>query len=260
MDKYCLITGAANGLGCAFAHKFFRAGSNLVLIDKDAGNLGKVKNEILTQGDIKIHTIQKDLSVEGSAAEIYEEVKNLGISIEILINNAGFGIVGFFHEIPAEKQLGLVRLSVVTTTQLTRLFLPDMLKSGNGKIMLVSSLAAFQPAPVMSVYAASKVYLLYLGEALANELKNTGVTVTVFCPGMIDTNFQKVTGNKKPRIQWNILKLEEAASWGYKSLMKGKIVSIPGFASEIMAQLHRFFPRRLAAALVRKIHEKNRAK
>ncbi|MBN1820041.1 MAG: SDR family oxidoreductase [Prolixibacteraceae bacterium] len=260
MNKYCLITGAASGLGRAFAFKFFKCGYNLVLVDKDAENLELVKNEILDKGSLSVYTIYKDLSVDGSAKEIFDEVNSLKISVDILINNAGFGIFGFFHETSEERFSDLIRLSVVTTSQLTRLFLPDMVKKGEGKIMLVSSLAAFQPAPIMSVYAASKVYLLYLGEALSNELKNTGVSVTVLCPGMVATNFQEVTGNKKPEISWNIFSAEKVADYGFNALMKEKSVAIPGFASRIMAQLHRLFPRKTAACLVRKIHEKNRAK
>ncbi|NQU84689.1 MAG: SDR family oxidoreductase [Mariniphaga sp.] len=260
MDKYCLITGAASGLGLAFAHKFFLENYNLVLVDKNLKNLNSLKNDLIERKGPSVHTIHQDLSIDGSAKKIHEEVKKLNIKIEILINNAGFGIFGLFSEVSSEKESDLIRLSVLTTTQLTRLFLPDMIKAGKGRIMLVSSLAAFQPAPIMSVYAASKVYLLYLGEALANETKNTGVTITVLCPGMINTNFQKITGNKNPKIGWNIFTAEEVADYGYRALLKGKTVAIPGFASKIMAQLHRIFPRKTATSLVRKIHEKNRSK
>jgi uncharacterized protein len=258
MEGFCLITGAASGLGLAFARKFLNENYNLVLVDKDFDGLKLVKAELDQLGKGVVFIIHQDLSLEGSARNIYDEVVRLGVKIRILINNAGFGIFGLFSEVPENAILDLIRLSVLTTTHLTRLFLKDMVESGGGKIMLVSSLAAFQPAPVMSVYAASKVYLLYLGEALANETKDAGISVTVLCPGMINTNFQKVTGNKKPRIQWNISSAEQIANYGYRALIKGKIVAIPGLWSKVMATLHRFFPRKVATSLIRRIHEANR--
>ena len=257
-EQYCLITGAASGLGRAFAFRIIEESYNLILVDKDLENLEKVKMELDPAANGNIILIHQDLSIDGSAQLIFDKVNELGISVEVLINNAGFGIFGLFAEVQPEAISNLVRLSVVTTTQLTRLFLPEMIQNKKGEIMLVSSLAAFQPAPVMSVYAASKAYLLYLGEALSNETKGTGVTITVLCPGMVNTNFQKTTGNKKPQIQWNIKSAEQVARFAYKKLKKGKTVAIPGFASKIMAELHRIFPRKMATSMVRRIHEKNR--
>ena len=257
-EQYCLITGAASGLGRAFAFKFFEKSYNLILVDTGQENLEKVKNELNPAANRNIVLFHQDLSIDGSAQLIYEKTKKLGITIEVLINNAGFGIFGLFSEVKPEIISSLIRLSVLTTTQLTRLFLPEMIQNKNGKIMLVSSLAAFQPAPVMSVYAASKAYLLYLGEALSNETQNTGVSVTVLCPGMVNTNFQKKTGNKEPRIKWNIKSAEQVVRAGYNAMMRGDTVAIPGFASNIMAGLHRVFPRQMATSLVRRIHEKNR--
>ncbi len=258
MSRTCLITGAASGLGRAFALLFCHTSYELILVDKDLKNLESVQKEITQATSQPPHIILQDLSVQGSAQIVYEKVKSLGISVDVLINNAGFGIFGLFSEVSSEAMTNLVGLSICTTTQLTRLFLPEMIRAHSGKILFVSSLAAFQPAPIMSVYAASKAYLLSLGEALAIETRNSGVTVTVLCPGMIHTNFQKTTGNKQPRIQWNIHSAEQVARFGYKALMKGTTIAIPGCASKIMSCLYRFLPRRIVASLVRKIHEKNR--
>lgn len=258
MSRTCLITGAASGLGRAFALLFSQKSYDLILVDKDLKNLETVQKEIFQVSGRVSCIIHQDLSLPGSAQIIYENVKSQDISVDVLINNAGFGIFGLFTEVSSESITNLVHLSVVTTTQLTRLFLPEMIRAQVGKIMFVSSLAAFQPAPIMSVYAASKAYLLNLGEALANETRHSGITVTVLCPGMIRTNFQKTTGNKQPKIQWNIKSADQVARFGYKALMKGSIIAIPGFASNIMARLYRIFPRKILASLVRKIHEKNR--
>jgi short-subunit dehydrogenase len=260
MDNYCLITGGASGLGEAFAKIFLEDGYNLLLVDKDLESLERVKAGLEQTGKGNVLIFHQDLSTEESADNVYSYTKELGIDVSVLINNAGFGIFGPFAEQPEKAQMDLVKLSVVTNTRLTRLFLKDMIPQKRGKIMFVASLAAFQPAPIMSVYAASKVYLLYLGEALANELKDDGISVTVLCPGMVKTNFQKTTGNTKPRIQWNIKKPEEVAMFGYRSMMKGKVVAIPGFASKLVSELYRIFPRRTATAMTRRIHEANRNK
>lgn len=260
MEYYCLITGGASGLGAAFARIFLDNGYSLLLVDKDLENLERVKASLDKMGKGDVRIFHQDLSLEGSAENVYNHAKELGIDVSVLINNAGFGIFGFFAEQPEKAQMDLVILSVVTNTRLTRLFLKGMIPQKRGKIMFVASLAAFQPAPIMSVYAASKVYLLYLGEALANELKDDGITVTVLCPGMVKTNFQKTTGNTKPRIQWNIKTPGEVAMFGYRAMMKGKVVAIPGFGSKLVSELYRIFPRRVATAMTRRIHEANRNK
>jgi uncharacterized protein len=258
MSRTCLITGAASGLGRAFALLFSQKSYDLILVDKDRKNLETVQQEIVQVSGQVSWIIHQDLSIPGSAQIVYENIKSRGFSVDVLINNAGFGIFGLFSAVSFEAITNLVGLSVVTTSQLTRLFLPEMIEARWGRILFVSSLAAFQPAPVMSVYAASKAYLLYLGEALANETRHTGVTVTVLCPGMIHTNFQQTTGNKEPQIRWNISRVEQVARVGYRALMKGKTLAIPGVFNQIIARLYRFFPRRIFPSLVRKIHEKNR--
>ena len=180
------------------------------------------------------------------------------IKIEILINNAGFGYFGFFVENNWKKQEDLIKLSVLATTYLTKLFLPEMVANKKGHIVNIASLAAFQPGPLMSVYHASKAFLLSFSQALSNELKGTGVYATVVCPGMMATGFQKSNNNESPKLKWTVGSAEKVAIYCFKSIVKKKIVAIPGVMNRIAANLPRFIPRNVTTKLVRIIQEKNR--
>lgn len=180
------------------------------------------------------------------------------IRIEIVINNAGFGYFGFFAENNWEKQEEMIKLTVLTSTHLTKLFLPEMLANKKGHILNIASLAAFQPGPLMSVYHASKSFMLSFSQSLANELKGTGVFVTVVCPGMMATGFQKANNNESPKLKWTVGSAEKIALYCYKSMIKKKVVAIPGFMNWIAANMPRFMPRNTATNVVRKIQERNR--
>jgi len=256
--KTALITGGASGLGYEFALLLGKNGYQLILIDIDSDQLEIVKQELENNFQIKVNTITKDLSLQNSAAELFEELK--GNSIDVLINNAGFGLFGPFYNTNWERELSMLNLHVVTTTQLTKLLLDGMIKRGKGKILNISSLAAFQSGPLMAIYYASKAYILSFSEAIANELKGTGVTVTVLCPGQTKTSFQEVVseGNKTNKISFNIATASKVAEYGYKAMMRGKTLAIPGVTNKILSFLPRILPRKIATAIVRKIQEKNR--
>lgn len=256
--KTALITGGASGLGYEFALLLGKNGYQLILIDIDSDQLEIVKQELENNFQIKVNTITKDLSLQNSAAELFEELKVN--SIDVLINNAGFGLFGPFYNTNWERELSMLNLHVVTTTQLTKLLLDGMIKRGKGKILNISSLAAFQSGPLMAIYYASKAYILSFSEAIANELKGTGVTVTVLCPGQTKTSFQEVVseGNKTNKISFNIATANKVAEYGYKAMMRGKSLAIPGVLNKILSFLPRILPRKIATAIVRKIQEKNR--
>ena len=198
LKGYCLITGAAGGLGFELAKLFAEKGYSLVMIDKDAENLSKAVQLVKSEFGIEIVSINENLSEEYAAQKIFERIKKMEIRIEIVINNAGFGYFGFFAENNWEKQEEMIKLTVLTSTHLTKLFLPEMLANKKGHILNIASLAAFQPGPLMSVYHASKSFMLSFSQSLANELKGTGVFVTVVCPGMMATGFQKANNNESP--------------------------------------------------------------
>lgn len=262
MTKTALITGAASGLGYEFSKLLANDGHDLILIDIDADNLKKVKNELEKAFGIEVKLLVKDLSRPNIAVEIMEAVGNE--VIDVLVNNAGFGLFGSFHNTDWDRERDMLNLHIMTSTHLTKLVIDKMVARDSGKILNISSLAAFQPGPLMAIYYASKSYLLSFSEAIANELKGTGVTVTVLCPGPTKTSFQQVVSDQaaddssENKIDFNMASSSEVAAYGYKALLKGKTVAIPGILNKFLASLHRFVTRGAAANIVRKVQEKNR--
>ncbi len=258
--QLALVTGAASGLGFELALLLAKDGYSLILVDVNAEKLQEAQNEIEALYPTEIQLLYKDLSQQNVAEEIFQALD--GKKINVLINNAGFGIYGSFNDTDWERDLAMLNLHVITTTHLTKLILKEMVARGSGMILNMSSLAAFQPGPLMSLYYASKAYILSFSEAIANELKGTGVTVTALCPGQTRTCFQEVVSNgakaSENRINFNIACPKEVAEYGYEAMKKGKVVAIPGNFNKFLSKLPRFVPRRTATAIIRKIQEKNR--
>jgi len=256
--KVALVTGAASGLGLELALLLARDAYHLILVDIDIDKLESVRIAIGEKYKTSIKTIVKDLSTPNIAEEIFEEIKD--ITIDVLINNAGFGIFGTFNNTDWQRESEMLHLHIMTTTHLTKLILKGMVKRASGKILNMASLAAFQPGPLMALYYASKAYILSFSEAIANELKGTGVTVTVLCPGQTKTCFQEVVSNNvsENKIQFNIACPEMVAMYGYQAMLKGKTVAVPGAINKFLSKLPRFISRNTTTAIVRKIQEKNR--
>lgn len=258
MTKTALVTGAASGLGYELAILLANDAYKLILVDIDANSLVKVKTELENNFKIQVVTLVKDLSEKNVAEYIMAEIKDE--PIDVLINNAGFGLFGSFVDTDWERESEMLHVHILTTTHLTKLVLEGMVKRGSGRILNMSSLAAFQPGPLMAIYYASKGYMLSFSEAIANELKGTGVTVTALCPGPTKTSFQKtVSANScDNKITFNMASAKTVAAYGYKSMLKGKTYAIPGKFNKFLAILPRLVSRNAAAAIVRKIQEKNR--
>ena len=258
MTKTALITGAASGLGYELALLLANDAYNLILVDIDSENLHIVKSEIEKSFNCKVMVLVKDLSVPDVANQIVQEIN--GIVIDVLVNNAGFGLFGTFNNTEWKRELEMLHVHIITTTHLTKLLLDGMVERKSGKILNISSLAAFQPGPLMSIYYASKSYLLSFSEAIANELKGSGVTVTVLCPGPTKTAFQEVVSENAAdnKISFNMACPSEVARYGYNAMHKGKTVAIPGIINKFLATIHRFVSRGMAAKIVRNIQEKNR--
>ncbi|WP_298346362.1 SDR family oxidoreductase [uncultured Algibacter sp.] len=256
--KTALVTGAASGLGLELSFLLAKDQYKLVLIDVDAANLLKAKESILKVFDVEVETLIKDLSLPDISKSIMEDIKNQ--HIDILVNNAGFGLFGSFTETDWERESEMLHLHVLTTTHLTKLVLDGMIKRGSGKILNMSSLAAFQPGPLMSIYYASKGYMLSFSEAIANELKGTGVSVTALCPGPTKTAFQQTVSQNTcdNKIKFNMANAKEVALYGYKAMHKGKVYAIPGGFNKFLSILPRLVPRRTATHIVRTIQKKNR--
>jgi short-subunit dehydrogenase len=256
--KTALVTGAASGLGYELALLLAKDQYNLILVDVDAENLAKTKSEIIQDFNVDVIALAKDLCLPNIAQEIVDDLDNT--PIDVLINNAGFGLFGSFAETNWKRELEMLHLHIITSTHLTKLVLEGMIKRGSGRILNISSLAAFQPGPLMSIYYASKSYLLSFSEAIANELQNTGVTVTALCPGPTRTSFQETVSKNTcdNKITFNIASAKEVAYYGYKAMLKGKSYAIPGRFNKFLAMLPRFLTRNAATTIVRKIQTKNR--
>jgi short-subunit dehydrogenase len=248
-----LITGASSGLGWEFAKIHAASGGNLILVARNISQLEKLKTTIQQDHSVQIHLIKKDLSHPHAAEELYEYIKSQSWEVDILINNAGFGYYGMFMDALLQKDDEMMQLNMVTLTKLTKLFAEDMVKKGKGRIMNVASTAAFQPGPTMAVYCATKAYVLHFSEALANELKGTGVTVTILCPGATASGFQAAAIMEESRLVKGrkLPSSHEVANYGYKAMLKGQVVAIHGLMNYLMAQSVRFTPRGLVLKVAR---------
>jgi uncharacterized protein len=258
MSKTALITGASNGIGYEMAKIHALNDINLVLVARRKEKLEELRNEIESKKRVWVYTIGKDLSIPGAAKEVYDELKSKSISIDYLVNNAGFGDYGLFAESDWTKQEQMINLNITTLAHFTRLFIPDMICRGGGKILNVASTASFQPGPTMSVYFATKAFVLSFSEALSNELKEHGITVTALCPGSTRSGFQK-TAAKPGQIlpdRNNIATPKKVAEFGYNAMIKGKAVAIHGFRNSVIANSIRFAPRSWVVSVTRKIQEK----
>ena len=243
--KTALITGASSGIGFELAKIHASRGGNLVLTARRIDILENLKKELTEIFGIDVIVIQKDLAQPGAALDIFESVKEKGIEIDYLINNAGFGLYGKFEEQDPAELRRMIELNINALTELTHLFLPSMIKRGSGRIMNVASTAAFQAGPLLSVYSATKAYVLHFSEGVGNEINHTGVTITAFCPGATTTGFQETAHIQESRLVKG-KRLPEArpvALYGYDSMLRGKKVAIPGLRNAFLAAMTGFLPR-----------------
>jgi short-subunit dehydrogenase len=247
-----IVTGASGGLGLEFAKLLAGDGYDLVLVARSADRLDALANELRSQHHVNVEVIALDLGVPEAAARVVERVP----SCDILVNNAGFASNGLFDTIPPARVREELLLDVVTLTELTRSYLPAMRERGSGRILNVASTAGFLPGPFMAVYYASKAYVLSFSQALAEELRGSGVTVTVLAPGATATGF----ADRADVARTLLFRLPTAdavtvATAGYRGMLAGKDLVIPGFPNQLLALLIRFTPRRLLLWISRKLTE-----
>ncbi|MGH7179308.1 MAG: SDR family NAD(P)-dependent oxidoreductase [Tepidisphaeraceae bacterium] len=251
-----LITGASAGIGRDLATIMAGRGHDLILAARDLARLEALASELRQRNSIRIEVIASDLSEPAAPQRLYDQIAVKNLPIEILINNAGRGTHGPFHESDVAAQLAMLQLNIVALTHLARLFLPAMVARKSGRIMNVASTAAFQPGPLMSVYYASKAYVLSFSEAVAEELKHTGVTVTALCPGPTLTEFQKRAGIENSRLfERGAMDSFSVALKGYDGMMCGRRVVIPGLSNRLLANAVKFAPRRAVTAVVNKMNQ-----
>lgn len=252
--KTAVITGASSGIGADLARVFAEEGYHLVLVARSEAKMRALGEELRKAHGVAFDVIGADLAKPGAPAEVMATVAGLGLAVDVLVNNAGYGTYGKFVETSAEEELAMIQVNVVALTHLTKLVLPQMVARGSGRILNVASTAAFQPGPLMAVYYATKAYVLSFSEALANELGGTGVTLTTLCPGPTKTGFQRVAKMEKSRLVSTpsvVMDSMAVARAGYRGLIRGKTVVIPGAQNAVLASVVRFFPRRAVTRMVR---------
>lgn len=255
--QVALVTGASGGIGLELAKVFAREGYNLVLVARSGGKLNELAVQVGGQYGIQTSVIAKDLAQPSAPDELFREVESAGIAVDALVNNAGFASYGRLAEADVQSQLQMMQLNMVTLTHLTRLFLPGMIARRSGKIMNVASTAAFAPGPLMAVYYATKAYVLSFSEAVAEEVRDQGVTVAALCPGPTESGFQERAAMQESKLVQNgLMSSTVVAEAGYKGLMAGKTVIIPGMTNKIGALLPRFTPRRMTARMVMNMQER----
>ncbi|MGG3467450.1 SDR family oxidoreductase [Neobacillus pocheonensis] len=248
MKKTALITGATSGLGFEFVRLFAKDGYNLVLVARNDKKLEEIKR---TYPNLEVTAISKDLSIHGAAKEVFDEIETRGIDIDVLVNNAGFGLMGKFEELNFQKQLNMIQLNISALTELTYYCLQKMKQKNSGRILNVASTAAFQPGPKMAVYYATKAYVLSFSEALVEELSGSNVTVTTLCPGPTKTNFGAVASVEGTKMFSRAMASDLVAKQGYEALKSGKRVIVTGGFNKAGALGAKFMPRSLAAKIAK---------
>lgn len=256
-QNVALITGASGGIGKEFAGIHAAKGGDLVLVARSKDKLDELKQGLASQYGIHVTTITKDLGQSEAAQAVYDEVKGAGIEVDILINNAGFGGRGKFHERSWPDDLAMINLNVTTLTALTRLFLPEFVERGAGRVLNVSSTASLVPGPLQAVYYATKAYVTSFSNAIAEELRGTGVTVTNLMPGATESGFAEVADLGKTPLFSRTASAEEVARAGYEGMLAGKLDVIAGVSTLQRLQLAMapMAPKRMLLKQVRDMQE-----
>jgi short-subunit dehydrogenase len=245
-----LITGASSGLGAEYARLFAADKHGLVLVARRKDRLEALAGELRPAHGVRVEVVSMDLATPDGPARLFEEVGRLGLQVDFLVNNAGFGASGAFADLELSRELEMIQVNITSLVVLTRSFLPAMIARRSGRILNIGSTAGFPPGPFMAVYYASKAFVNSFTEALWYELKGTGVSATVSCPGATATEFAEVAGNSRSLLfRLGAANPKTVAAQGYRAMMKGKPMVIHGFKNKLTVQSLRLSPRAVARAV-----------
>ncbi len=248
MKQTVLITGASSGIGLALAEVFAENQHNLILVARSEDKLQALSQGLSQKHGVQATVFSHDLTDKNAPQALFDQVQQHNLSVDVLVNNAGYGDYAEFVSSDWEKLQGMILLNVLATTHLTRLFLPAMVSRGAGKLLNVSSTAAFQPGPMMAVYFATKAYVLSFSEAIAAETEDAGITVSTLCPGPTQSSFIGKANMDKMALASNgseskLPTAAEVAKFGYDALQKGQVVAVHGLANQLLAFSTRLAPR-----------------
>lgn len=253
-SKTALVTGASSGIGTELARIHAARGGDLVVLARRTDRLEALKAELEEAHQVSVQTLVEDLAKPDAPQRIYDEVTSRGIRIDYLINNAGFGYRGFFHEQDWQRNQAMIQVNITALAALTRLFVPDMVARRSGRVLNVASMAGFLPGPLQSVYYASKAFVVSFTEAVANELADTGVTITALCPGPVETEFIERAGLRNAQGFVKGASAREVAKCGYDAMLQGKTLVVPGLLNKLtIHSLLRITPRKVATRISRRM-------
>ncbi|HVT35666.1 MAG TPA: SDR family oxidoreductase [Nevskiaceae bacterium] len=248
--KCALVTGASSGLGVDFARELAARGARLVIVARRDELLKLVQEEIKNRYGVEVMTVALDLGAPSAPQELYDLLRQQNVQVDVLVNNAGFGLFGMELDIPWERTRDMLQLDIVALTHLTKLFARDMVKRGSGWLLQVASIGAYQPSPTYAAYSAAKSYVLSFSDALNLELRGTGVSCTALSPGYTETAFLEVSGQKPTLFhQLTAMKPAEVARIGVQRMLDRGYSVVPGWINKLLAFSTRLTPRPLLAWL-----------
>ena len=251
-NETVLITGASSGIGLELAKCFAADGCRLVLVARSQAAMNALAEEMRRKNNIETIVLPADLSLANAPRQVFEKLAAQKITVDVLVNNAGFGLHGGFAELPLERQMEIIKVNIMALVELTGLFLPGMIQRKTGGILNVGSVAGFVPGPYMAIYYATKAFVQSFSEALAEEVSGTGVTVNILCPGPTTTNFGNVARGDKTRfVQSKAMSAEAVAQYGYFAFRNKKVIAIPGLKNQTLVFATRVMPRGAARKLIK---------
>jgi len=255
MKNVALITGADGGIGSELCKIHASLGGDLIIVARNSEKLYDLKKKLEKIYNVSVYVIISDLTLPDATKKVYQEVKTNNIQIDYLFNNAGFGAIGNYWELNENQNIGMIKLNVLALSELTQWFLPDMVKRGSGRILNTSSIASLVPGPLMTVYFASKAYVRYFGNALNEELRGTGVTVTTLLPGPTASGFGSRSGMDKTILFKKVATPSDVATKAYKAMLKGRLNVIAGVSGllRFLFLWEPFIPQKLLLRIVKRL-------